>query len=106
MGTPGVPLGKYKGAEQFLQLQCILQVVPSAWTRAAPQTGAGKTHCAHGCGGRARESGAWLGRKMIGNKNTEERRNPQLLVSGKTIHMEVLVLKISPGKGSLMQKGV
>lgn len=50
------------------------------------------------------ESGAWLVRKMMGNKNREGRRNPQLLVSGKTTHMEVLDLKLYPGKGSLTQK--
>lgn len=40
----------------------------------------------------------------MGNKNREGRRNPQLLVSGKTTHMEVLDLKLYPGKGSLTQK--
>lgn len=44
-------------------------------------------------------------RKMIGNQNREGRRNAQVFVSGSTIHMEVLELKISPGKGSFMQKG-
>lgn len=42
---------------------------------------------------------------MLGNGNREWRRNPQLLMSGKTNPMEVVDLRISPGKGNLMQAG-
>lgn len=48
----------------------------SAWSRATPQTGAGTAHSAHGWGGRASGSRAWLVRKMIGNKNREGEKKP------------------------------